>query len=205
MRYLLLLATAAALGAATMNLSVEKLKEFIQSAIQMKSPDIQVAQYLRNVKMTEKLDDATVEELQNKGAGPKTVAALRSMVDATASLPQAAPPPPKAVYVPPPPPDSEEQSKILDEAREYVQNYTKNLPNFICVQVTRRSFDPKGGNNWYKGDTLVGQRENERARFFGSPNTRSIRMPASALGTGHFRVECLVNGTKISSVQFDIN
>jgi hypothetical protein len=59
--------------------------------------------------------------------------------------------------------------------------------------------------NWYKGDKLVGQRENPRARFFGSPNTRSIRMPASALGTGHFRVECLVNGTKISSVEFDIN
>jgi len=156
MRYLLLLFTAAALCAATMNLTVEKLKEFIQSAIQMKEADIQVAQYLRNVKMTEKLDDATVEELQNKGAGPKTVAALRTMVDASASLPQAALPPPKPVYVPPPPPDPEEQGRILDEAREYVQNYTKNLPNFICVQVTRRSVDGSGkGTAWHNTDTIT--------------------------------------------------
>jgi hypothetical protein len=58
---------------------------------------------------------------------------------------------------------------------------------------------------WYKGDTLVGQRENDRAYFRGAPNTRSIGMPASALGMGHFRVECIVDGTKISSVEFDIN
>jgi hypothetical protein len=58
--------------------------------------------------------------------------------------------------------------------------------------------------NWYKGDTLVGHRENYRAYFNGSPNTRSIAMPASALGTGHLRVECIVDGNTISSVEFDI-
>jgi hypothetical protein len=59
--------------------------------------------------------------------------------------------------------------------------------------------------NWYKGDKLVGQHFNDRAYLRSSPNTRSIAMPAAALGTGHFRVECIVNGTKISSVEFDIN
>ncbi len=49
-----------------------------------------------------------------------------------------------------------EQAQIIDQAREYALNYTKQLPNFICVQVTRRDNDPTGtGNNWYHGDTIT--------------------------------------------------
>jgi hypothetical protein len=155
MRYVLILTAAIGLAAADMSLTVDKLTAFIRSAIQLKTPDKDVAEYLHHVKMVEKLDDRMVEELQGMGAGAKTVAALRVLSDASSTLPVAAPPPPKPIYVPPPPPSSIEQAKIIDEAREYVMNYTKNLPNFICVQVTRRSFDPKGGNNWYKGDTIT--------------------------------------------------
>ncbi|HLG94963.1 MAG TPA: hypothetical protein VKX49_01495 [Bryobacteraceae bacterium] len=157
MRYLLLLVSAGALFAASqMSLTVEKLKAFIQSTIQLKQPDAQVAQYLRQVKLTERLEDATVEELQSQGAGPKTVAALRAMVDATANLPQPAPAAPKVVYVPPPAPSSAEQEKILSETRDYVMNYTKNLPNFICVQVTRRFIDPSGkGTAFHNTDTIT--------------------------------------------------
>jgi hypothetical protein len=155
MRYVLILAAAIGLAAADMSLTVDKLTAFIRSAIQLKTPDKDVAEYLHHVKMVEKLDDRMVEELHGMGAGAKTVAALRVLSDASSTLPVAVPPPPKPIYVPPPPPSSIEQAKIIDEAREYVMNYTKNLPNFICVQVTRRSFDPKGGNNWYKGDTIT--------------------------------------------------
>src|SRR5580700_4007045 len=137
MRCLLLLVTALALTAASeMPLTVAKLTDFIRSAAQMKQPDKQVAETLRHFKMAEKLDDRTIEELQSLGAGPKTVAVLKELGDASASLPAAAPPPPKPVVVPIPPPDSIEQAKIIDEAREYVLNYTQSLPNFICVQVT---------------------------------------------------------------------
>jgi len=94
-RHLLLLVSAALFAASQMSLTVEKLKTFIESTIQMKQSDVQVAQYLRQVKLTEKLDDATVEELQTKGAGPKTVMALRSLVEATANLPEPPPPAPK--------------------------------------------------------------------------------------------------------------
>ena len=156
MRYLLLLVSAATLYAAQMSLTVAKLRAFIESAIQMKQNDAQVAQYLHQVKLTEKLDDATVEDLQTKGAGPKTVTALRSMVDASASLPEAPPPVPKAVYVQAPPPSSSEQEQILAETREYVLNYTKNLPNFICVQVTRRFIDASGkGTAFHNTDTIT--------------------------------------------------
>ena len=45
---------------------------------------------------------------------------------------------------------------ILDEAREYVLNYTKNLPNFICVQVTRRYIDASGkGTAFHNTDTIT--------------------------------------------------
>jgi hypothetical protein len=157
MRFLLVLVTAAVLSAAgEMNLTVAQLVMFIRSSVQLKQPDRQVAEYLRHVKLKDKLEDRTIEDLQGLGAGPKTVAVLRELGEASASLTVSAPPPPPPVYVPPPPPNSEEQAKIIDEARDYALNYTKQLPNFICVQVTRRDSDPTGtGNNWYHGDTIT--------------------------------------------------
>ncbi len=157
MRCLLIVLTATLLTAAgEMNLTVAQLEMFIRSAVELKQPDRQVAEYLRHVKMREKLDDRTIEDLQSLGAGPKTVAILRELGDASGSLPAATPLPPKPVYVPPPPPSSIEQEKIIDEARDYALNYTKQLPNFICVQVTRRDYDPTGsGNNWYHQDTIT--------------------------------------------------
>ena len=58
--------------------------------------------------------------------------------------------------------------------------------------------------NWYKDGQLVGHRENERAYLKSAPNTRFATQPASALGTGHFRVECLIGGERIASAEFDI-
>jgi hypothetical protein len=157
MRFLLVLVTAAILSAAgEQNMTVAQLVMFIRSSVQLKQPDRQVAEYLRKIKLTDKLDDRTIEDLQSLGAGAKTVAALRELGEASASLTVAPPPPPPPVYVPPPPPDSEEQAKIIDQTREYALNYTKQLPNFICVQVTRRDIDPTGsGNNWYHSDTIT--------------------------------------------------
>jgi|SRR5271165_2761851 len=157
MRYLLVLVSAVWLCcAAEFTLTIAKLREFLESSVKMKESDIQVAQFLKQVKLSEKLDDATVEDLQKKGLGPKTVAALRTMVDATATLPEAAPPPPKVQYVPPPDPTLDEQHGVLDEVREYVANYSKNLPNFICVQVTRRAVDMSGkGTAWHPTDTIT--------------------------------------------------
>lgn len=157
MRCLLVLVTSLVLTAANeMPLTVAKLTDFIKSAVQLKQPDKQVAETLRHFRMTEKLDDRTIEDLQSLGAGPKTVAALKELGDASASLPEPAPPAPKPVVVPIPPPDSVEQAKIIDQTREYVQNYTKSLPNFICVQVTRRDVDRGGtGSSWYHLDTIT--------------------------------------------------
>jgi hypothetical protein len=158
MKRILCLATVLGLAAAAeMSLTVAQLISFIHSAVERKTPDKQVAEYLKHVRMAEKLDNRTIEDLQSQGAGPKSVAALKELSAASASLSTAASTaPPKAAYVQPPPPDVVEQGKIIDEAREYVKNYTKNLPNFICVQVTRRDVAPSGsGTSWRREDTIT--------------------------------------------------
>jgi hypothetical protein len=84
--------------------SVEMVKQFIHSAIERKQPDKQVAQTLQHMKLSEKLTDDTIEELQGAGAGPKTVAALKELGTVTAKLEAPAPPPPPKEVKPIPSP-----------------------------------------------------------------------------------------------------
>lgn len=135
--------------------TVEQVKQFVQSAIQLKNPDKEVAETLRKMHLSERLDLDTVETLQGEGAGPKTVAVLKTLATESASLPVAQPPAPKPAYVPPPPPSSEEQAKLLDEVRDYAVNYTKRLPDFICLEQTRRYVDTTGRDAWHLADTIT--------------------------------------------------
>jgi hypothetical protein len=142
-------------AAAQQALSVDQLVSFIRSSISLKQTDKQVAGFLAHVKLTQRLDDRTIEQLQGEGAGPKTVEALRALSEQTKSLPAAKPLTPEAKPTPIPPPSSEEQARILDEVREYALNYTKGLPDYICTEVTRRYADPRGGQSWQLIDTLT--------------------------------------------------
>jgi len=135
--------------------TVEQIKSFIQSAIQLKNPDKEVAETLRKMKLSERLNLDTVEALQGEGAGPKTVAVLKQLATESATLPEAKPPAPKPMYVPPPPPSSEEQAKLLDEVRDYAVNYTHRLPDFICLEQTRRYVDTTGRDSWRQADILT--------------------------------------------------
>jgi hypothetical protein len=150
---------------AQQQLTVDKLVEFITSSISQKMPDKDVAGVLLNMKLTQKMDMRTVEDLQGRGAGPKTVAALSHLAEASAQLP---PPPPKiAAPKPKPrtPPSYDNQQKIIEEAREYALNFSRTLPDFICLQVTRRYRDPK-----YKpgtdGSWAVSDRLAEKLTYF---------------------------------------
>ena len=153
---LALVASLLALGAlAQQSLSIDKLVEFLESSIKMKMPDKQVAAYVSRIHLSQRLEDHVIETLQGDGLGPKTVAALRHISVETASLPEAelkkpAPPPP-----PPPPPPYAEQNSILAEVRDYALNYTKTLPDFICMQVTRRFYDPLGNGDYRHYDTVM--------------------------------------------------
>jgi hypothetical protein len=144
-----------------MQLTIEQLKDFIRSSVNLHWDDRKVAEYLKKVKLKNQLDDRTIEDLQGMGAGPKTVEALHRLRDETAGLSKASPPPPKPVYVPPPPPDSIEQKRVLGDATDYALNYTSRLPDFICTQVTRRYVDPSGMEFWRAQDTIT-----ERLSFY---------------------------------------
>jgi hypothetical protein len=121
---------------------VEKLVEFIKSSVQQHMQDKEVASFLKSVRLTQRLDPRVVEDLQGQGAGPKTVAELNRLSEASASLTAAPPPPPpKKVSDGGPPPSYEEQQKILNDVREYALHYSQSLPNFLCLEVTRRYID----------------------------------------------------------------
>jgi hypothetical protein len=146
--------TLAAYGQRQM--SVPDLVTFIKSSIQLHNDDRAVASTVRRLRLTNRLDAATVEDLQGMGAGPQTLAALRQLIAASESLPVSvvAPPPPPVVI---PPPSPAELKQILAEITEKALDYTRSLPNFICAQVTTRSFDPSGTDSWHQQDKIQEQ------------------------------------------------
>jgi hypothetical protein len=135
--------------------SVEQLVSFVQSSIRMKHPDKQVAAYLLKLKLSERLDARTIEEMQGLGAGPAAVEALRKLALGSAGLPAPGAKPVRIAPTPIPPPSRANQTAILERVRQYALHYSKNLPNFICTQVTRRYSDPTGLEFWQMNDTLT--------------------------------------------------
>ena len=161
---------AVCLTATGQSLTVEKLVAFLQSSQKMikegKMTDKELANFLSKVKLIERLDDRTIEDLEGQGnIGPKTLEALHGLRDRSQSLVAARLVPPEAKPAPIPPPTSEEQAAIISEVREYALNYSKSLPDFICTQVTRRYAAPAPGTKyggavgsdptWYLQDTLT--------------------------------------------------
>lgn len=146
---------------AQMKLTIRQLTSFVESSIRLKHPDKQVAEYLKKVSLSERLDERTIETWQGLGIGPRTVEMLRAMAEASKSLPKPAAPAPKPVAPTIPPPSPEEQQRILAEVTKYALSYSKRLPDFICVQVTRRYDDPTGLEFWRTLDTIT-----ERLTYF---------------------------------------
>jgi hypothetical protein len=165
---LLILCCQLVLNAQT-EMNLQELADFIRSELALRrSTDKQMAAEIRKIELTEKLTDKTIIDLQAQGAGPKTVEALKELRDKTKDLkktdPNATSSPLTAADNTPsgpatsslsnkapvviPPPDSVTQQKILDQMREYAMNYTSNLPNFMCVEVTQQYVDPRSTDNY---------------------------------------------------------
>ena len=122
-----------------------------------KQSDKEVALFIAKIKLSERLDDATIEELQNEGAGRLTVAALRALGERSANLPVAKPSAMTTTLVAkpmPPPPSSEEQAAIIDSVRAYVLNYSQNLPDFVCYEVVETYQAPRSSDRWTKIDNI---------------------------------------------------
>ena len=159
-----------------MQMNVQQLADFVRSELALKQQsDKKIGEYIRKIHLTEKLTDKIITDLEAQGAGPRTVEALQCLRDQTLNMkpptqdatysPATAPDTtltekPRTVSLQPkiviPPPDSVRQKQILDRMREYALNYTENLPNFICTQVTRRYVDPNVSDDHYRIiDTVV--------------------------------------------------
>jgi hypothetical protein len=138
-------------------MTAAQLKSFLRSSIQLQHPDKRIADYLKNVKLTDRLTEDDVEALLGEGLGPKSAEILKSMVTATSTLAPPAPTsmPAAAPAAPTPPPSTAEQTRIITEAREIALSYTKRLPDFICLQVTRRYVDPSGLEFFHLADTVA--------------------------------------------------
>jgi hypothetical protein len=54
-----------------------------------------------------------------------------------------------------PPPSADELEAIVAGARKRALDYSKSLPNFICIEVTSRSVDQSGNGNWKHRDSIA--------------------------------------------------
>lgn len=144
-------------AAPAQTLTVDKLESFLTSSVKLKWKDKDVADYLSKVKLTTQLPEGFLLEMKSAGVGPKTDEALQALATRSKSLPPAPNLSAKETATPParPAPSAADQKRILDWMREYAANYSKNLPDFICVQVTRRYADPSGLELWQKQDTVT--------------------------------------------------
>ncbi len=144
--------------AQTMNMTSDQLVAFVKSSLKLHlDGDAKIAEYVKKIKLKDKLEERRVEELQGMGAGPRTMAALRVLSDSSAGLPDAPPPAPVAPRPTIPPPNSLEQARILHDILENARTYAKSLPDYMCIQVTRRHFDPTATENWRNYDTVQEQ------------------------------------------------
>ncbi len=158
MRWLAVLLLLAVPAMAQTRLTVDQLRAFLKSSVDLHHPDKQVADFLRKSKITQKIDAAAYEEFTTMGVGPKTVETLRDMVTVTKDLPPpaakvTAAAKPAAPVIPPP--STETQLEVIEKAREYALGYSKRLPDFMCMQVTRRYVDPSGLEFWRTADTIT--------------------------------------------------
>jgi len=144
--------------AQTLNMTSDQVVAFVKSSLKLHlDSDAKIAEYVKKIKLKDKLDERRVEELQGVGAGPRTLAALRTLSASSASLPEPPPPAPAAPRPTIPPPSSVEQARILHEILDNARNYSKTLPDYMCIQVTRRHFDPTATENWRNYDTVQEQ------------------------------------------------
>jgi hypothetical protein len=161
--------------------SVAALFFSVRDALAHHRSDSQIARAVHRVKLSERLDDRTIEALESQGAGPQTVAELMHLRDASVSLAS-----PRAAMIEAPPAlPGEEQEIVWQAARDKALNYTASLPDFICTENVQRFKDSAGKDAWRLADTLTIQ-----LSFFGhqenykliSMNHRATRLSYEQVG-----------------------
>src|SRR3984893_17092637 len=116
-------------ASAQVKMTVEQLAGFVKSSIQLHEDDRKVAETVKKVQLSNQLDAHTVETLQTLGAGRLTVAALRTLITDSASLPAVPVQAPKVTAAPMAAPPAAQQKEVLAAITENALNYSDSLPN----------------------------------------------------------------------------
>ena len=156
LRLLVAAVLASGLGAQS-GLTYGQLREFIRSSVDQKLRDKDVASYLKRQVIRFSISDGLIEEFVGWGIGPRSLKALEALQQSARGLPVPAvqTAAKKQRPVQPPPPSEEEQRRIVERARSFAEAYTRDLPNYVCLQITRRFFDPTGTEvDWLSLDEI---------------------------------------------------
>jgi hypothetical protein len=123
--------------------------------------EAQIIEMLQTRGIGFRLTDATRKTLRKEGASTAVLAALDKAADRqkrastadeakTAAAPTAGAAPKPA----PPPLDPPAQREFLERVRANALQYTDKLPNYLCLQVTRRYVDWAGTGNFRPEDVI---------------------------------------------------
>src|SRR6476659_3845845 len=127
--------------AAQNDTSVVELVKLVHAAIDNHDKDADLAEALHKIKLADRLDYRVLDALETEGAGPKALAELERLRDASRNL--RAP----TVYLnfpQEPTPSVEDQRRIVHETQEIAVNYSRSLPDFFCTEVVQRLDDSRG-------------------------------------------------------------
>jgi len=184
------LCLVAALASAQATKTADQLVAYIKTAIEQKYKDAEVAASVQGIRLSDRLDPDTVTHLGRLGAGPKTVAALKRLSEASASLAPATPAAARPEPVLPPPPTPAEQRQIIEAVRENSLNYTRTLPDYLCRQVTKRHVDPTGAGDWRDTDVIL-----EQLSFFDQKENYKVVMVNNSMVTNNVQHDQLGGAT----------
>lgn len=188
MRIAVGLAAAAVLWAGQPESRVNEVIALVRSQVAEKRSDAQVAKEVHKVKLAERLDDQTIEELESEGAGPKTVEELVGLRDHSLELPE---PTAALPFKHGPRPPIEDQRTMLNEARQTALAYASSLPDFMCTEVVHRYVGE--GSSWSLKDTLhlkltyfEHREEYKLLTINGHPTQKSYEDAGGSISEGEF-------------------
>jgi hypothetical protein len=175
--------------AATAPVGIETMAGMVRAAVGAGQDDKKTAKQVSKLKLSERLEDRVIEELESLGAGRRTVEELILLRDASAGMPEAA----AALGFPHDEmPSQEEQRRIVYDARDNALSYLRSLPDFICHQAIRRSEYVR--DSWWPKDlvdvklTFFDQKETYQLQALNGRNApnKKYREIGGAITEGEF-------------------
>jgi len=184
MRRLILFGMFAALAlpaAAVKRVNVAQLEQILTSATAAHRTDDNILRIFGDLELTEQLSNPERGRINQKlHLGPKSTLALQLLADQSVFLD-----PPAASRPSAPPPDPETEKRILDRARNYVNQTFLHLPDLMATRSTFR-FDNSPqvikANEWpvHAGLHLVGSSTREITLNDDTPAAKTINASAPA-------------------------